>query len=151
MSKQIIVFLIDEEEYGLDVLAVNGILRANKFTIKKLPGAPKIVEGIINLRGKVNYILNLRHKFGLEPKPISEESKFIMVNLGNSDVGCIVDDVNDIIKLEDSDIQPSPAFVTIDTKYICGIANLEDRMIIILDPASILSMEETAAFSNPLA
>lgn len=143
MSVQLVVFALDEKEYGIDISSVNGILRSKKFKIQAIPGTSKVIEGMINLRGQVNYIFNLRIKFGLPDKELSEESKFIMLNNNHSTTGCIVDEVTDIIKLEDEEVQSSPDFVNgFNTKYITGIGKLDDRMIIILDPEKILSVEE---------
>ena len=141
MSIQLVVFALGNEEYGIDVSAVNGILRAKKFEIKVLPGADKSVEGMINLRGHINYIFNLRNKFNLIEAEISDESKFIMLNVNKATVGCIVDEVTDIVKLNDDEIQAAPTFISGNSKYITGIAKLDDRMIIILDPEKIFAVE----------
>lgn len=141
MSVQLVVFALDKEEYGIDVLAINGILRAKKFKIQVLPGSDKSVEGMINLRGNVNYIFNLRNKFNLPETEISDESKFIMLNINDATVGCIVDEVTDIVKADDDEIQAAPAFISGNNKYITGVAKLEDRMIIILDPEKIFAAE----------
>ena len=111
MSTQLVVFALGEQEYGVDVSAVNGIIRSKKFCIQSIPGTPKVVEGMINLRGQVSYVFNLRTKFGLLAKEMSEESKFIMLNVHDSSIGFIVDEVTDIIKLDDADLEPAPAFV----------------------------------------
>ena len=142
MSMQLVIFELDSKEYGIDVTAVNGILRARKFNVQALPSTDKSIEGMINLRGRVNYILNLRTKFGLIEKEISDESKFIMLNANNSTIGCIVDEVTDIVKLNDDQVQSSPSFIgSGDTNYIKGIGKLEDRLIIILDPEKVFSAE----------
>jgi len=141
MSIQLVVFALDNEEYGIDVSAINGILRAKKFKIQVLPGTDKAVEGMINLRGHVHYIFNLRIKFNLVKKEISDESKFIMLNVNGATAGCIVDEVTDIVKLNDDEIQVAPAFISGNKKYITGIAKLDDRMIIILDPEKIFAVE----------
>ena len=142
MSMQLVIFELDSKEYGIDVTAVNGILRARKFNVQALPSTDKSIEGMINLRGRVNYILNLRTKFGLIEKEISDESKFIMLNANNSTIGCIVDEVTDIVKLNDDQVQSAPSFIgSGDTNYIKGIGKLEDRLIIILDPEKVFSAE----------
>jgi purine-binding chemotaxis protein CheW len=142
VSIQLVVFALDDEEYGIDVLAVNGILRAKKFKIQILPGTDDAVEGMINLRGHVNYIFNLRTKFNLLEKEISEESKFIMLNVNESMTGCIVDEVTDIVKLDDNEVEPAPNFInSCNLNYITGIGKQEDRMIIILDPEKIFAAE----------
>ncbi|MCE5287201.1 MAG: chemotaxis protein CheW [Pelosinus sp.] len=140
---QIVVFELDGNEYGIDSLAVNGILRAKKYQIKKVPGMTDCLEGIINLRGQVNYIFNLKKKFGMAETEIHEESKFIMLNTGEAVAGCIVDEVTDIIKLEDEQMQQSPAFAKASGSiYIKGIGKVDDRIIILLDPEKILSVNE---------
>jgi len=142
MSIQLVVFALDNEEYGINISSINGILRAKKFKIQALPGTDKAVEGMINLRGNVNYIFNLRRKFKLIDKEIMEESKFIMLNVNGSTTGCIVDEVTDIVKLNDDEIQAAPEFISsCNANYITGIGKLEDRMIIILDPEKIFSVE----------
>jgi len=142
VSIQLVVFELDNEEYGLAVSAVNGILRSSKFKIQKLPGTDETIEGMINLRGQVNYIFNLRSKFKLLEKELSAESKFIMLNANASTIGCIVDEVTDIVKLNDEDVQAAPKFISdINANYILGIGKLEDRMIIILDPEKIFATE----------
>jgi len=145
-STQFVVFELAGEEYGIDALAVKGILRPQKFEIHKVPGLPIVIEGMINLRGQVNYIFNLGTKFGLEATTIGEESKFIMLNVQNSVAGCIVDEVTDIVVIDDEDLQSAPPFISgSNTKYLKGIGRVEDRMIIILDPDRILSTNEYEA------
>jgi purine-binding chemotaxis protein CheW len=145
-SLQLVVFELDGTEYGVEALAVNGILRAKKFSLKSVPGIPKVIEGMINVRGKVNYIFNLRTRFNLPPKPIHEESKFMMMNLHNSIAGCIVDEVTDIIRFNEEDIQPAPSFIAgTNATFMKGIGQKDDRLIVILDPNKILTTEEHAA------
>ena len=142
MSIQLVVFELDNKEYGIDVLAINGILRAKKFKVQRLPSTDKSIEGMISLRGQVNYIFNLRTKFDLNEKEVSSESKFIMLNVNESATGCIVDEVTDIVKLNDEDVQSVPSFLSAgSTDYIIGIGKLEDRMIVILDPQKLFSKE----------
>ena len=102
---QLVVFELDGNEYGIDALKVNGILRAKKFSIKKMPGVSDSVEGIINLRGKVSFIFNLGKKFHIPTTVVDQESKFIMINIENVVVGCIVDEVTDIIRIDEETIK----------------------------------------------
>lgn len=150
MSIQLVIFELDEKEYGIDVKAVNGILRARKFKIMSIPGTHKSIEGMINLRGNVNYIFNLRSKFDLDQKEISAETKFIMLNVNNSIIGCIVDEVTDIVKLNDEQVQLLPNFIgSSDNNYILGVGKLDDRMIIVLDPEKIFFVELSALQCAP--
>lgn len=141
---QLVVFEIDGSEYGVDALAVNGILRSKKFTVQKIPGVSEVIEGMINLRGHVNYIYNLRIKFGLKKAEIADESKFVMLNVGSQVVGCVVDEVTDIVRFDETDLQPAPTLSTRgNLSYLKGIGKVDDRMIIILDPVQLLSSDET--------
>lgn len=142
---QLVIFEIDGSEYGIDALTVNGILRAQKYEIKKVPGLPRIIEGIINLRGQANYIFNLRKKFGLDEISNAEEDKFIMLNINNQVVGCIVDEVTDIVHFHEEDLQATPTLATnLSVNYIKGIGKVDERMVIILDPVQLLSTTEAA-------
>lgn len=129
-------------EFGLEITAVNSILRARKFKLQTLPGTNKSIEGIINVRGNINFIFNLRAKFNFVEKEIIEQSKFIMLNSNNTNSGFRVDEVTDIIKLNDEEINQVPNFTCgINDNYIVGIGTVEDRMIIILDPEKIFTAE----------
>ncbi len=146
---QLVVFELNGEEYGVDALAVNGILRPQKFKIHRVPGLPEVIEGMIDLRGRVNYIFNLGVKFSGKKTEMGEESKFIMLNVRDSIAGCIVDEVTDIVTLSDEHIQPPPAFVVgLNARYITGIGKIDERLIIILNPEMILSTEEYEAIAG---
>lgn len=146
---QMVVFALNGEEYGVDVLAVNGILRSNKFNIKSVPGMPEVIEGIINLRGKVNYIFNLYKIFNLPEgnrtdKEIDE--KFIMLAINDLVAGFIVDEVTDIIKFNDDDIESPPALIFGENAgYLKGIVKIDERMVILLNPEKLLSTEVFAS------
>jgi len=147
---QIVIFEIDGSEYGIDALAVNGILRASKYKIQKVPGLPSIIEGMINLRGQVSYIYNLRNKFGLADMPDTEENKFIMLNIDEQVVGCIVDEVTDIVHFNETELQAAPTIASsLNVSYIKGIAKVEERMIIMLDPVQLL-LADSSAIETPL-
>lgn len=141
---QLVIFEIGDSEYGIDALAVSGVLRSKKFKIQKLPGLPNTIEGMINLRGQVNYIYNLRTKFGLAALENAEESKFIMINTGTQSIGYLVDEVTDIVRFDDAELQSLPsASAGQSINYIKGVGKVDDRMIIILDPSRLLASEET--------
>lgn len=140
---RLVVFELSGEEYAVDALSVNGILRLKKFKIKKIPSLPKVIEGMINLRGKVNYIFNLKSKFGFQEIQSLEESKIIMLNVQNSIAGCIVDEVTDIVKIEDTDLQMPPNFIAnFNASYIRGIVKVGERLIVVLHSDKLLSTEE---------
>lgn len=147
-NMQLVVFELNGEEYGVDALAVSGILRPRKFQIHKVPGLPAVIDGMIDLRGRVNYIFNLGVKFGGKRTELTEESKFIMLNVKDSIAGCIVDEVTDIVVVTEAEIQPAPAFAANSTaQYLSGIAKIDKRLIIILNPELILSTDEYEAIA----
>ena len=146
MSIQLVVFKLDNEEFGIGINSTTGILSAKMFNVQKLPGDNKNIEGMINLRGNVNYIFNLRSKFNLAEKELSEDSKFIMLSAHDSTVGCTVDDVTDIITLNDDQIEEAPHVACgINKAYITGIGKIGERLIVILDPEELLAEEFKSA------
>lgn len=137
-NKQFVVFEMDGEEYGIDVNAINGILRYKRFPVKKLPSLPPVIEGVINLRGNVNYVYNLRKKFQLPDKPIDIESKIVMLYVNDQIVGYIVDEVTDIVYIQEENIEQSPSFITsIQGEYISGFGKVDERIIVLLDTEKI--------------
>jgi len=150
-SIQLVIFEIDSSEYGIDALTVNGILRAQKYKIQKIPGLPREIEGMINLRGQVNYIFNLRNKFGLAEMADAEDSKFIMLHIAGQVVGCIVDEVTDIVHFNEDDLQAAPTLSNSQSvSYIKGVGKVDERMIIILDPVQLLSTTANSDLEAPL-
>jgi purine-binding chemotaxis protein CheW len=140
---QLVTFELCGEEYGIDINSINGIVKSKSYKVIKVPNSPKYLEGIINLRGRINPIFNLKKKFHMDDKTINEDSKIIIVNNEEATVGFIVDEVTDIFKLNDDDIESVPGSINgNDRAYIKGIANFEDRIILILDLIKTMSDDE---------
>lgn len=140
-EKQYVVFKLDKEEYGVDIMNVKEISEYQKTV--KVPNSPKFVDGIINYRGDITPIINLRTKFDLEAAGNSSSSRIIIINLNNRQVGFLVDDASQVLTIDEENIDPAPELVTdIDQKFVSGIAKLKDRMIILLDLEKVLSNEE---------
>ena len=139
--RQLVVFSINNEEFGVDVSQVNIIER--RMDIFKVPNTPEFVEGLVNLRGKVYTVFNMRKRFGLPAKDFDDNTKIIMVNTGSAIVGLIVDGVNEIIKVEDQDIEAAPAVLEdMKRKFLNSIAKVDNRIIMLLNLETILTMEE---------
>lgn len=138
---QVVTFNIGKEEFAVPILKIQEINRLVEIT--KVPNAPDFVEGVINLRGKVIPVFDLRKRFGL---PIIEHGKLariIVVNMDGRVVGLIVDSVSEVLRLPDSAIEPPPPIVGgIDSEYIRGLGKIEDRLLILLDLSKILTREE---------
>lgn len=137
--KQLVIFSLDDQEYGVDMTNVNSIFRLSKFKIQPLPNLPYGIEGIINLRGKVSYIFDLRKKFFRELKEYSKDSELIMLYTLEAITGCIVDEVTDIVKINEEDIQHVSTFVPDSNGYTKGIAQIDKRMVILIDPDKLLA------------
>lgn len=147
MGNQFVVFKVDDEDFGVDIKSVREIIKPPQ--ILKVPNSPLSVEGMINLRGRVEPIVNLRKKFNLEAKKFDENTKIILVNVNEISVGFIVDDVSEIIRIDDENIEPSPNIITgHHKKYIKEVGKIDERMIIILDLGLILSDIEEIELMN---
>ncbi len=129
---QLVTFMLNSEEYGVDILKVHEINRMKEIT--KVPNSPPYVEGVINLRGKVIPIVNLREKFGLPGKDSDEHSRIMIMDIRGVTMGLIVDSVSEVLRIPSSIVEPPPPMSTDRaTEFIMGIAKQEDRLIILLD------------------
>jgi len=141
---QLVSFNIGTEEFGVDILKVQEINRMVEIT--RVPQAPHYVEGVINLRGKVIPIVDLRKRFGLELKEHDKNTRIVVVDIGGNIMGMIVDSVSEVLRLPASTIEPPPEIVTgVNAEYIKGVAKLEDRLLIFLDLSRVIDAEELVA------
>lgn len=140
-NKKVIVFQLNEEEYAVSVKQVGSIERIEPIT--RVPQTANFVKGVINLRGVVTPIIDLRIRFDIEEAEYSELSRIIIVYLNDMEVGLIVDEANDVIDIPMSAIEPAPEVIgAIDVDYIEGVAKLKDRLLILLDLQKVLTKEE---------
>ncbi|MCB2229201.1 chemotaxis protein CheW [bacterium] len=141
---QLVSFNIGSEEFGVDILKVQEINRMVEIT--KVPQAPHYVEGVINLRGKVIPIIDLRKRFSLEIKAHDKNTRIVVVDIGGNIMGMIVDAVSEVLRLPSDTIEPPPELVTgINSEYIKGVAKLEDRLLIFLDLSKVIDVGEVAS------
>lgn len=134
------IFNIGEEEYALDIMKVVEILRPQKVT--RLPNTPDFIEGVINLRGTVVPIIDLRKRFGIKIQG-HENERILLTRVSGEIVGLLVDGVKEVYSLYRGDVVPPPAMVKgIKTEYIEGVGKAGERLIIILNLDKILSTEE---------
>ncbi|AKL96279.1 chemotaxis signal transduction protein CheW [Clostridium aceticum] len=141
-NMQLVVFQLGDQYYAVEIDYVNGINKVKDFNIMKVPNAPNFVEGLINLRGKILPLYNLRKRFFNEDF-LSKDNEILVVRMKDIMVGLIVDEVFDIISLEEKDAEPATnLFLGIDSRFISHIGKTEDQMIIILDVPNILSQTE---------
>lgn len=140
-NRQLIIFNLGQEEFGVGIEQLKEIIRPQK--IVSVPNTPAFIEGIINLRGEIYPIFNLRKKFGFPDKAFDDNTKIIIVNVNNMKVGFVVDEVSEIVRLEEENIEQAPKLVSgVNRKYISGVGKIEERMVIILELDLVLQTDE---------
>jgi len=144
---QLVSFFVGEEEFGTDILMVEEIIRP--LPITRVPNAPHFVEGVITLRGRVIPIIDLRKRLNIGNVDVTRKTRKIIVDVDNKITGFIVDSVSQVLRIPKSSIEPAPEIVAgIDSEYIIGVSNLEDRLLIVLDFRKILSIREKKALGE---
>jgi len=151
LAGKYLTFNLGEEGYGLEILKVQEIIGMQ--TITKIPRTPAYVKGVINLRGKVIPVIDLRLKFGMEEQEFTRETCIIVVQVTRNDtslvMGIIVDEVSEVLDISGDQIEAAPTLGTsVDTHFIMGMAKTESAVKILLDIDRVLSMEEIAALNQ---
>lgn len=137
---QLVSFNIGEEEFGVDILRVQEINRMTDVT--RVPNAPEYVVGVINLRGKVIPIIDLRLRLGLPKKEYAKDTRIVVVELESRVLGFIVDSVNEVIRINREIAEPPPPMVSgIDSEFITAIGKLKDRLLILLDLNKVIAIK----------
>lgn len=138
-EKQLVVFDLAAGLYGLDIGYVREIIRVQNVT--KVPGTPFFVEGVINLRGKIVPVIDLRKKLNLDVVEQTAESRIVVVDVVNGQVGVIVDAVTEVLRIPVSSIESSTFIVAANgSNHMNGIAKIGDKMIVLLDLSAMLSL-----------
>ncbi|PWL56824.1 MAG: chemotaxis protein CheW [Desulfovibrionaceae bacterium] len=138
---QLVTFSIDEEEFGVNILKVQEIIRIMEIT--RVPRSPEFVEGVINLRGRVIPIVDLRRRFGLAAIAHDKDTRIIVIELNSLVVGFIVDAVSEVLRIPADTVEPTPPVAAgMDSEYISGVGKLQDRLLILLDLDKLLTAED---------
>lgn len=138
---QLVSFIIGSEEYAVDIFYVKEINRLSHIT--KVPNAPEFIEGVINLRGRIIPVIDLRIKMGLPKKDYNKDSRIIVIEDGDLLVGFLVDAVKEVIRIPKSIIEEPPEIITSSkTDFISSVGKLEERLLILIDLKKILSKNE---------
>jgi len=144
---QLVTFRLGTEEYSLDILSVQEIIRHMHLT--KVPRTPDFVEGVINLRGRVIPVLDLRKRFGMPSEERTNETRIIVVEVEGKTVGLKVDAVSEVLRLPAASVEPPPSLIAgVESEYIKGVGKLDGRLIILLDVGKILTRSEKDALGN---
>ncbi len=146
-GSQFLTFLLEEEEYGLEILRVQEIKGYSKIT--PLPNTPREVKGVMNLRGSVVPIIDLRARFGLREAEYTRFTVIIVVTVGTKIVGLVVDAVSDVLNVEAKEMVPTPDLgAGVDTSFLTGIARTGDRLVSLLNIDRLVGV---SAGSGPAA
>lgn len=138
---QLVVFRLAREEYGVDIQQVREIIKV--IDITRVPKAPEFIEGVINLRGQITPIMDLRKRLDLPELERGEETRIIIIEIGKNVVGMIVDAVMEVHRLPEKNIDPTPTISSeVGSEFINGVGKLGDRLLILLDLKKILSKKE---------
>ncbi len=144
---QLVTFRLGSEEFSMDILKVQEIIRPMELT--RVPRAPAFVDGVINLRGRVIPVMDLRRRFSMEPTEDTSEARIIVVELGGRTVGFKVDAVSEVLRLPVDMVEPPPSIVSgAEIDYIRGVGKLDDRLIMLLDVEKLLTDGEKEAVGS---
>ena len=150
--REYLTFTLGAEEYGVDILKVQEIRGYDSVT--RIPDAPDFIKGVINLRGTIVPVVDMRLKFKLARADYNEFTVMIILNIARRVVGMVVDGVSDVMQLTAEQIRPAPEFGTsVNTRYITGLGTLDQRMLILVDIERLMSgayMALTYAHSQAL-
>ena len=148
---QLVTFQLGEEQYGIDIMKVDGIVREEN--IRPIPNAPPYVEGIFNLRGSIIPVINLHKRFHLKPAQLSEEDKLlsgmVIININEMLIGVIIDKVSRVLTIDKDKIQPPPQMISgIGAEYIKGVIQEKEGYLIILDIERLFDPKELQQLGN---
>jgi len=142
-SGEFLTFTLGDEEYGVEILKVQEIRGYD--TVTSIAHAPEFIKGVINLRGLIVPIVDMRIKFALGKVEYNEFTVVIILNIANRVVGIVVDSVSDVITLGAEQVRPAPQLgAAVDTAYILGLGSLDERMIILVDIERLMTQPEMA-------
>jgi purine-binding chemotaxis protein CheW len=140
LTEHLVTFLLGLEEYGIDVRAVQEIIRATEIT--PVPRAPEFIKGVINLRGRIIPVVDLKRKLGLGEVAPGRRIRIVVVKVRDRLIGLLVDGASQVLKIPVATIDPAPEeVVEIDANYIRGVAKLESRLVILMDLQRVLALE----------
>ena len=146
-SRELLTFTLGKEEYGIDILKVQEIRGYDAVTA--IANAPEFIKGVINLRGIIVPIVDLRIKFHLGKVEYDQFTVVIILNVANRVVGIVVDGVSDVIALAADQMKAAPEFSSsLDTQYILGLGTVDERMIIVMDIEKLLSSRDMELFDE---
>ncbi len=147
-SNEFLTFTLGREEYGIEILKVQEIRGYDAVTA--IANAPNFIKGVVNLRGVIVPIVDLRIKFNLDEAAYNEFTVVIILNVANRVVGVVVDSVSDVITLSPEQIRPAPEFSSaLRIDHITGLGTVDERMLILLDIERLMTSSDMALLNSP--
>ena len=146
---ELLTFTLGTEEYAIDILKVQEIRGYESVT--RIANAPAFMKGVINLRGIIVPIVDMRIKFNLGDPTYNEFTVVVILNIGRRVIGIVVDGVSDVVTLKDEQISPAPELGMFDAKYLKGLASIDDRMLILIDIDLLMTSSEMALIGEAAA
>lgn len=143
---QLVIFMLGKEEYGLPITKVQEINRM--VSITRLPQTPDFMEGVINLRGRVLPVLDLRKRFQLAEAVMNDDTRIIIVDVAGQTLGIVVDAVTEVVRLQADSVEPPPPAFILDSQYIEGIGKLDGRLLILLAIDKVLTTQEAIVLQS---
>lgn len=149
-TREVLVFVLGAEEYGVDILKVQEIRGYEKVT--PIPAAPDYLKGVVNLRGTIVPVIDMRVKFGMPDPRYDTFTVVIILRLAHRTIGIVVDAVSDVVALAPGEVKPAPQLGTVvDSSFIAGLGTQNDRMVLLLDIEKLLSTGELNLLSQVAA
>ena len=144
-ERQLVIFRLQNEEFGVEITDVREIVKPQHIT--RLPHVADYIEGVTNLRGEVIPVICLRKRFGLEPQENTQETRIVILEVGGSLVGYVVDAVTETLRLPENAIEPPPSSIAgLRSDYLAGGGKLDERLLILLEVDKILGSSEEIKF-----
>lgn len=146
---QLVGFHVGGEEFGINILRVQEIIRAQQLT--RVPNSPECMEGVMNLRGKIIPVIALRKRFGLEDAPPDKQNRIVVVEIQGTVLGLIVDAVSEVLRIPADTVEPPPRLGLVEREYVAGVGKLGDRLLILLDADRLMSGSDDGMISGAVA
>ena len=150
MEVQLVIFKLGEEAFGVEIGMVESIIKM--LPVTRLPQAPEFVEGVINLRGKILPVIDLRKRLAIPLSESTRESRMVVVALDGTTVAMVVDQVNEVLRVNDDIVEAPPSISqSVDSRFITGIAKIGEDLVILLDLSKVLDISETSQLTASVA
>jgi purine-binding chemotaxis protein CheW len=139
---QLVSFHVGDEEFGLDILRVQEIIRIQPLT--RVPNLPEFIDGVINLRGKVIPVVGLRKRLGLDKQLADKRTRIVVVDVHGQILGFVVDSVSEVLRIHTDTVEPTPRLGKVDRDYISGVGKLDSRLLLLLDLEQLMNENEVS-------